>query len=58
MVTSYNLPSLKVESWLTSQNHCKGDDKCVYGYFTTALLPADAVLGGLEMGATAVRMLG
>lgn len=58
VVTGYNLPSLKVASSLTAKNHCKGDDKCIYGYFTNSLLPADAVLGGPEMGATAVRMLG
>ncbi|GLZ30131.1 hypothetical protein Lesp02_23210 [Lentzea sp. NBRC 105346] len=58
VVTGYYLPGLKVESWLTTKNLCKGDDKCVYGYFTAALLPADAVLGGPEMGATAVRVVG
>lgn len=58
VITGYNLPSLKIASRLTSQSHCKGDEKCVYGYFTTALLPADAVLGGPEMGVTTVHMLG
>ncbi|GAB2834605.1 pilus assembly protein TadG-related protein [Lentzea nigeriaca] len=58
VVTGYNLPSLKVASSLTSRNHCKGDEKCIYGYFTTDLLAADAVLGGPEMGATVGRMLG
>jgi Flp pilus assembly protein TadG len=58
VITGYNLPSLKAASSLTFKNFCKGDDKCVYGYFTTALLPADVVLGGPEMGVTAVRMLG
>ncbi|NKE62791.1 hypothetical protein FXN61_41155 [Lentzea sp. PSKA42] len=55
VVTGYHLPGLKAA---TFQNHCRGEEKCLYGYFTTALLPADAVLGGPEMGATAVRVLG
>jgi hypothetical protein len=58
VVTGYHLPSLKIASQLTSKAYCKGDEKCLYGYFTTALLPADVVLGGPEMGVTAVRMLG
>jgi hypothetical protein len=58
VITGYNMPSLKIASSLTFKAHCTGDQMCIYGYFTNSLLSADVVLGGPEMGATAVRMLG
>jgi Flp pilus assembly protein TadG len=55
VVTGYNLPGLSSASWLTGTAYCKGSAKCVYGYFTRALLPPSALgtvnadLGGISV---------
>ncbi len=64
VVTGYHLAGAKRDSWLpsttiTGATKCKGDDKCIYGFFTKALAPlgSSPVTGGSGMGATAVGMI-
>jgi Flp pilus assembly protein TadG len=60
VVTGYNVPGLSAASWLTGTSYCKGNNKCVYGYFTRALLPASALggLGGTDLGAITISLSG
>jgi len=62
VLTGYNLPSnsLKAASWLTGKNYCKGNDKCLYGFFVKPLLPVGAVVGGTgtDLGVSAVSLIG
>jgi hypothetical protein len=58
VVTGYHLPGVSVESWLTGTKYCKGSDKCVYGYFTQALIPATGSIGGPDLGASIVTLIG
>jgi Flp pilus assembly protein TadG len=64
VVTGYNLPGAKQDSWLTggtpSSKYCKGSDKCIYGFFTTGLLPVTGTIGGSgsDFGASIVQLIG
>jgi hypothetical protein len=58
VITGYNLPGWSEKSTLTNQKPCTGDVKCVSGYFTRDLVTTATALGGPDMGATAVQMLG
>jgi Putative Flp pilus-assembly TadE/G-like len=59
VITGYNLPGLSAASWLTGGTYCKGSAKCVYGYFTRALLPASPA-GSLptDLGGVVVTLAG
>jgi hypothetical protein len=60
VVTGYYLPGLTAKSWLTNQDYCKGNDKCIYGYFTRALLPGGSDVGGTDglPGVSVIRLVG
>ena len=61
VVTGYHLPGLTAESILTGNDPCTGDEKCIYGYFTQALLPATGgEIGepGSGFGATIITLIG
>ena len=63
VVTGYDLPGFKATSTLTGRKKCSdsgsSSDKCVFGYFTKDLVTtADTVLGGPDMGATTVQIIG
>jgi hypothetical protein len=58
VITGYALPGYAEPSLLTGAKPCKGNDKCVYGYFTRDLVTTATALGGPDLGATAVLMLG
>jgi Flp pilus assembly protein TadG len=60
VVTGYNLPGLSAASWLTGTSYCKGSAKCVYGFFTRALLPPSALgtVTGTDLGGNAVSLTG
>jgi len=58
VVTGYHLPGLGDASWLTGADPCKGSDKCIYGYFTQGLVPASGVIGGPDLGASIVALVG
>ena len=58
VVTGYYLPGFDVPSWLTGTSYCKGSAKCVYGYFTSGLIPAAGTIGGPDLGASVVSITG
>lgn len=58
VLTGYDLPGFSEKSWLTGEKLCKGSDKCLYGYFTQALVPATGVIGGPDLGASIVALVG
>jgi hypothetical protein len=60
VVTGYYLPGLSAKSWLTGQSYCKGNDKCIYGYFTQALLPGGSDFGGTGglPGVSVIKLVG
>ncbi|MFC6410907.1 hypothetical protein [Planobispora longispora] len=58
VITGYALPGASEPSRLTGVSHCKGSDKCVYGYFTRALIPARGTIGGPDLGAAIVTLIG
>jgi hypothetical protein len=58
VVTGYYLPGFDVPSWLTGTSYCKGSAKCVYGYFTSGLIPSAGTIGGPDLGASVVSLTG
>ena len=58
VLTGYHLPGIKEKSWLSGKDLCKGDDKCLYGYFVTGLFPASGGFGGTNYGAKILRLVG
>jgi Flp pilus assembly protein TadG len=58
VLTGYNLPGLKAKSWLSNKDLCKGDAKCLYGYFVSGLFPATGGFGGTNYGAEVLRLVG
>ncbi|MFI5622881.1 pilus assembly protein TadG-related protein [Nocardioides sp. NPDC051685] len=63
VVTGYDLPGFKATSTLTGRKKCSDSGpssaKCIFGYFTKDLVTtADTVLGGPDMGATTVQIIG
>jgi hypothetical protein len=60
VVTGYSLLGAHAESILTGADPCNDTDRCLYGYFTHALLPADGTIsaGSLDYGATIVSLIG
>lgn len=63
VVTGYDLSGFKATSTLTGRKKCSTTGssaaKCVFGYFTKDLVTtADTVLGGPDMGATTVQVIG
>lgn len=64
VVTGYNLPGASKDSWLTGgvpkSKYCKGSDKCIYGFFTTGLIPGSGQIGGSGsgFGASIVQLVG
>lgn len=62
VVTGYDLAGFKATSTLTGRKKCSSGSsaaKCVFGYFTKDLVTtADTVLGGPDLGATTVQVIG
>jgi Flp pilus assembly protein TadG len=61
VVTGYYLPGPNgktADSWLTGNSPCNGTDRCVYGFFTQALLDSGTVSSGPNLGATIIRTIG
>jgi hypothetical protein len=58
VVTGYSLPGFSAPSWLTGIDYCKGNSKCIYGYFTQGLIPSAGTLGGTSLGASIVQLTG
>jgi Flp pilus assembly protein TadG len=66
VVTGFNLPGSTVCSpkpglcsdWLKPSNNCKGDNFCINGFFTQALVPGDGSIGGTNLGADIIALTG
>ncbi|MFC4058823.1 pilus assembly protein TadG-related protein [Planomonospora corallina] len=58
VITGYALSGASAPSNLTGEQHCTGSDKCVYGYFTRSLMPARGSVGGPDLGASVVTLIG
>lgn len=59
VLTGFSLPSIgREKSWLSDAHLCKGSDKCIYGYFTQALVPVTGPIGGPDLGARIVTLIG
>ncbi|MFB9880783.1 pilus assembly protein TadG-related protein [Planobispora siamensis] len=58
VITGYALPGFSEASSLTGRRYCSGSDKCVYGYFTRALIPVKGTIGGPDLGASIVTLIG
>ncbi|MCW2641076.1 MAG: hypothetical protein JWP76_3382, partial [Dactylosporangium sp.] len=37
---------------------CSGSDKCLYGYFTTAILPSGGSFGTIDYGTNILKVVG
>jgi hypothetical protein len=48
----------KPKSVITGKAYCNGSDRCLYGFFTRALLPPGSLPGGTNLGASVVQMIG
>jgi hypothetical protein len=59
VLTGYKLSGSNSESsWLTGRDLCSGSDRCLYGYFTRAILPLGAPGTGTSYGVTTVGLIG
>jgi hypothetical protein len=58
VVTGYSLPGLSAKSTISTKDYCKGSDKCVYGFFTQGLVDKPGHIGGSDLGARIVQMIG
>lgn len=59
VLTGYSLPSIgRQPSWVSGTHLCKGSDKCLYGYFTQALMPVAGPIGGPDLGASIITLIG
>ncbi|MEU7824096.1 pilus assembly protein TadG-related protein [Catellatospora sp. NPDC049133] len=62
VVTGYRLAGMSPrdrESWLSGGSPCRGNDDCVYGYFTNAVVEWTGSFGtSSSLGATVVKTIG
>jgi len=59
VITGYHITgTFKAKDWLNSANDCTGNDFCIDGYFTHALIPSTGGLGGKGLGASIVTLTG
>jgi hypothetical protein len=59
VLTGYSLPGFRQASWLSGGHLCpSASDKCLYGFFTEALIPTTGPVGGPDLGATVVTLIG
>jgi Flp pilus assembly protein TadG len=63
VITGYHIPSFSKSgdraSWLTDTSPCKGDDKCIYGYYTQALVDWNGSFGSTPgLGASVIKTIG
>jgi hypothetical protein len=58
VLTGYNLSGKSKSSWLTHRDLCTGSSRCLYGYFTSAVLNVGDGLGTPSYGTSAVTLVG
>jgi hypothetical protein len=55
------VPGSSSPDWLNKSDGCSGSSKCICGYFTQSLIPADessGTIGGTDLGATTIQLTG
>ncbi len=59
VLTGYYQSGFTAPSWLTARHLCSGNDRCLYGYFTRALVPTTGIaIGGPDLGVSVVNLVG
>jgi putative Flp pilus-assembly TadE/G-like protein len=58
VVTGYHMGGFTAGDWLNASNDCTGNQFCLNGYFTTALIPSGHGLGGQDLGADIIKLSG
>jgi hypothetical protein len=58
VLTGYALSGSSAPSWLTGRTLCGGSDKCLYGYFTTAIVPQVGDFGAVDYGTNILKVVG
>lgn len=62
VVTGWHMPAMSPKtkrSWLTNKSVCSGNEDCVYGYFTKAVVEWDGSFGNTtSLGAIVVKTIG
>lgn len=61
VVTGFRLPGSQyspASDWLNPKNNCKGNDFCINGFFTQALIPSTGTVGGQNLGANIIQLTG
>jgi len=58
VLTGYKFSGESQPSWLSGNDLCHGQEKCLYGYFTKALVPGTGTIGGADLGALVVQLIG
>lgn len=59
VLTGYRQSGFSAPSWLTGGHSCSGNERCLYGYFTKALVPTTGVtIDGPELGVSVVNLVG
>ena len=58
VLTGYSLSGFSAVSWLTGVKPCTGTLKCISGYFTRELISTNTIIGGPQLGATTVQVVG
>ncbi len=59
VLTGYYQSGFSAPSWLTGRHSCGGSERCLYGYFTRALVPTTGVaIDGPELGVSIVNLIG
>jgi hypothetical protein len=56
VITGYYWPSWSANSWLTQTQPCKGNARCISGYFTTGVSPGQNIIAGSGAGASVLRI--
>jgi hypothetical protein len=59
VLTGYAVKGDFLPSWLTGSNLCTSNSQsCLYGYFTTAILPTGGVFGSVDYGTNILKLVG
>lgn len=48
----------RTKSLISNRDYCNGSQRCLYGFFTQALIPQGVLGGGASFGTTIVKMIG
>lgn len=61
VVTGYHLTGSPLRNrldWLDPAKNCKGEERCINGFFTQGLMPGPGDTGGPDMGVSIIKLTG